>query len=88
MNYHIVARAEIFREGDLYVGLCPDLDVSSFGETIAEARQSLREALKAFIQACEQMGTLTEVLEEAGFAQEDHKWLPRQPVAAELVAVS
>ena len=88
MKYQIVARAEIFREGELYVGVCPDLEVSSFGETVAEARQSLREALEAFVQACEQMGTLTEVLEEAGFAQENQNWMPRQPVAAELVAVS
>jgi predicted RNase H-like HicB family nuclease len=88
MKYKIVARAEIFREGDLYVGVCPDLDVSSFGETVAEARQSLREALEAFVKACEQMGTLTEVLEEAGFAQENQHWMPRQPVAAELVAVN
>jgi len=87
MKTQIVARAEIFREGDLSVGVCPDLEVSSFGETVAEARQSLREALEAFVQACEQMGTLTEVLEEAGFAQENQNWMPRQPIAAELVAV-
>jgi predicted RNase H-like HicB family nuclease len=37
----LIARVEIFREGDLYVGLCPDLDVSSFGKTIEEAKSSL-----------------------------------------------
>jgi predicted RNase H-like HicB family nuclease len=87
MNQFIVVRAEIFREGDLYVGVCPDLDVSSFGETIEEARRSLREALEAFIEECKAMGTLAEVLEEAGFARQDGNWLPRQPVAAELVSV-
>ena len=74
MNQDIVVRAEIFREGDLYVGVCPDLDVSSFGETIEEARRSLREALEAFIEECKAMGTLAEVLEEAGFA---FKWRHR-----------
>lgn len=88
MKYNIVARVEIFQEGDLYVGVCPDLDVSSFGETIAETRQALREALEAFVLGCEQLGTLTEVLEDAGFAQEKQNWMPRQPVAAELVAVN
>jgi predicted RNase H-like HicB family nuclease len=63
LQQRIIVREEIFREGDLYVGLCPDLDVSSFGETIEEARQSLREALEAFIEECEAMGTLAEVLE-------------------------
>lgn len=87
MKCQIIVRVEIFREGDLYVGVCPDLDVSSFGDTVAEARRSLREALEAFIQECEQMGTLTEVLQDAGFALENQTWMPRQPVAAELVSV-
>jgi predicted RNase H-like HicB family nuclease len=87
MRQRIVVRAEIFREGDLYVGLCPDLDVSSFGETIEEARKSLREALEAFLEECERMDSLTAILEEAGFAHSDANWLPRQPIAAELVPV-
>ena len=87
MRQRIVVRAEIFREGDLYVGVCPDLDVSSFGETIEEARHSLREALEAFLEECEAMGTLAEVLEEAGFVREDGTWLARQPVAAEMMPV-
>ena len=88
MNHKILVRTEVFREGDLYVGVCPDLDVSSFGETVAEARQSLREALEAFVSACEEMGTLTEILEEAGFVRERGNWVPRQPVSSELLAVS
>ncbi len=86
MQQRLVARLEIFREGDLYVGLCRDLEVSSFGETIEEAKQSLIEALGAFLEECEAMGTLEEVLEEAGFVLQEGQWLPRQPVAAELVA--
>jgi len=88
MDEHIIIRSEFFREGDVYVGICPDLDVSSFGETIEEARQSLREALKAFLEECETMGTLHDVLEEAGFIHQDMSWLPRQPVAAELLSVA
>jgi predicted RNase H-like HicB family nuclease len=84
---NVVVRAEFFREGDLYVGFCPDLDVSSFGESVDEARRSLREALEAFIEECEAMGTLEEVLEEAGFVREDANWLARQPVSAELVSL-
>lgn len=62
----IEVRIEILQEGDLYVGICPDLDVSSFGESIEKARQSLQKALEAFLEECEVMGTLTEVLEESG----------------------
>lgn len=87
MQQRIVVRVEIFREDDLYVGVCPDLDVSSFGETVEEAKRSLREALMVFVEECEAMGTLVEVLEEAGFVQEIGTWLPRQPLAAELIPV-
>ena len=64
MKNGIVVRSEIFREDDLYVAICPDLDVSSYGETENEARISLREAVEAFLEECENMGTLEEVLDE------------------------
>jgi predicted RNase H-like HicB family nuclease len=38
--------AIIEREGDGYVGLCPELDVASQGETVAETRANLREAIE------------------------------------------
>jgi len=63
-------RAEILQEGDLYVGLCPALNVSSFGETIEEARRSLHEAMEAFVEECEAMVTLEDVMSEAGFFKE------------------
>jgi predicted RNase H-like HicB family nuclease len=85
MAVRVVYRAEFFREGDLYVGFAPELSVSSFGETLEEAKRSLREAVEAFLEECEALGSLEEVLEEAGFVKQDDHWLPRQPVAAELL---
>jgi len=67
MAPRIVLRAEFFREDDLFVGLAPELDVSSFGESLEEAKRSLEEAVLAFVEECEAMGTLEEVLREAGF---------------------
>ncbi len=83
----VVVRVEFFREGERYVGLAPELDVSSFGETLEDAKGSLQEALEAFIEECEAMGTLEDVLEEAGFERRRDLWLPRQPLAAELLSV-
>ena len=85
MAQQIVFRAEFFRERDLYVGLAPELNVSSFGETLDEAKKSLKEAVEGFLEECETMGTFEEVLEEAGFEKKGNQWLPRQPVAAELL---
>lgn len=85
MAQQIVFRAEFFKEGDLYVGLAPELNVSSFGETLDEAKESLKEAVDGFLEECETMGTLEDVIEEAGFEKTGNQWLPRQPIAAELL---
>lgn len=81
-------KVEIFKEDYFYVALCPSLNVSSFGETIDEAKKSLVEALNIFIEECSEMGTLEEVLEESGFTKKDQNWLPRQAVSEERVALA
>jgi len=65
----ISLKVEIFKEGDAYVALSPELNVSSFGETVEEAKRSIKEALEAFIEECERMGTLEAILEESGFSR-------------------
>jgi len=40
----------IEREDDLYVALCPEVDVVSQGHTIDEARKNLIEALELFFE--------------------------------------
>jgi predicted RNase H-like HicB family nuclease len=87
MVENIQLKVEIFQEDDLYVGICPALDVSSFGTTVAEARTSVQEALAAFVEECTEMETLTEVLEEAGFTLKDGLWLYPQPVVVEMVTL-
>ena len=85
----IVFHVTIFEEEDSYVALCPELNVSSFGESVSEARRSVTEAVEAFLEECETMGTLKEVLEESGFVMDAQgHWRPRRPVAAEEIALS
>ena len=48
MNGHLTAIVE--REGDGYVSLCPELDVASQGDTVAEARDNLIEAVTLFFE--------------------------------------
>jgi len=42
--------AVIEREDDGFVALCPELDISSQGDTVDEARNNLREALELFFE--------------------------------------
>ncbi len=46
--------AIIEREGDLYVALCPELDVASQGTSIEDARANLVEALTLFFEVAEE----------------------------------
>ena len=48
MNRRLTAIVE--REGDGYVSLCPQLDVASQGDTVAEARDNLIEAVTLFFE--------------------------------------
>jgi predicted RNase H-like HicB family nuclease len=83
----LVYRAEVFQEDDQWVGLCPDLDVSSFGDNPDEAKQSLKEAVEAFIEGCAELGSLPDVLVESGFVKEGDVWRIRERFTDELKAV-
>ena len=85
---NIFVRIEIFEEGDVYVALSPELNVSSFGETIEDAKKSFKEAIEAFIEECQEMGTLEDVLEESGFSKVDDFWKSRKPIAEEDLALA
>ena len=41
------------KEGDLYVALCPELDVASQGTTVEEATANLKEAVELFLECAD-----------------------------------
>lgn len=73
----------LYKEDDQIVALCPELNVSSFGDTIEEALAALQEAVTLFLEECQRMGTLEIVLEEAGYRRDPsapQRWVLRQPI--------
>ena len=48
MNRQLTAVIE--REGSGYVSFCPELDIASQGDTVAEAGKNLTEALELFFE--------------------------------------
>ena len=62
--------AHIFKEGETYVAYVPALDVSSCGSTDEEARRNIRDAVRGFLAASASLGTLDEIVEEAGYKPE------------------
>jgi predicted RNase H-like HicB family nuclease len=45
--------AIIEREDDMFVALCPELDIASQGKTVEEARTNLVEALELFFETAD-----------------------------------
>ncbi len=65
--------SQIFKAGKMYVAYAPELDVSTCATTKAKARKNLKEAVRLFLEEAEKMGTLHQILEEAGFVERDKK---------------
>jgi len=57
---------EIWKEGNMYVSYCPELDIASCGEDVEKAKTNLYEAITINIEETKKMGTFTEFLENCG----------------------
>ena len=59
----------IFKEGRTFVAHALELDVSSCGGTKEKALTNLKEAARLFLEEAEKLGTLEQILEEAGYSK-------------------
>ena len=59
--------AQIWKDGDQFIAHAMPLDVMSAGSTPEAARKALDEAVHLFLVTAADMGTLEELLEEAGY---------------------
>ncbi len=68
MSKHIVNKIPVlfFQEGKKIVAYSPALDLSTYGDTEAQARKRFAEAATIFLSEIHDMGTAKEVLEECG----------------------
>lgn len=79
----------IFKEDETYVAYCPELDVSSCGNSVEDARVMLKTAVRLFLEEAEKMGTIEEILEEARYKKDaSGRWIPPKLIATELVTAS
>lgn len=70
-----------FKESGTYVAYVPELDISSCGATIDDARRNIRDAVRGFLETSAEMGTLNEILEEAGYENKSGSWQAPEFVA-------
>jgi len=67
----------VFKEGRMFVAHAVELDVSSCGGSEAKAVKNLKEAVRLFLDEAENMGTLEQILSEAGYSRSKRKLAPR-----------
>jgi len=63
----------LFKEGRTYVAHALELDVSSCGGTQDKALNNLKEAVRLFLEEAEKIGTLEQILAEAGYNRTKQK---------------
>lgn len=59
----------VFKDGRSFVAHALELDVSSCGGTKERAVRNLKTAVRLFLEEADRMGTLDQILREAGYRQ-------------------
>lgn len=73
-NLRIEYTLQMWREGASVIAHAMPLDVMSAGKTEEEARRAVDEAVGLFLKTAADMGTLEQVLEDAGYVLRDDEW--------------
>ena len=60
---------EIWKEGNMYVSYCPELDIASAGENVLEAKKHLIEVIIINIEETKKMGTYEKFLDDCGLEE-------------------
>jgi predicted RNase H-like HicB family nuclease len=74
---------QIWQEGDQFIAHAMPLDIMSAGATPQNARDALQEAVELFISTASEMGTLGDILEEAGYQRREGEWVSPTWIAVE-----
>jgi predicted RNase H-like HicB family nuclease len=81
--------AIVFKEDETYIAYCPELDISSCGDSVEKAKEMLKTAVRLFIEEAEKMGTLEDIMDESRYIRDSKgRWQPPKLVATELISVS
>lgn len=77
MKLKLPLTVKVFYEGTSkdapWVSYNPEFKVASCGPTSKKAEANLKEAIQGFLKTCEDIGTLEEIMQDAGFLVEDRK---------------
>ena len=74
----IVYQIQESRSGSTYQAVCPELIMTAFGDSPEAAREALRSQVSMYLEDCDELGTLDEVLIEAGFYFDGEAWISNE----------
>jgi predicted RNase H-like HicB family nuclease len=83
MRMDIAYTIQIWREDEQFIAHAMPLDVMSSGSTSEEARAAVNEAVHLFLVTAAEMGTLEQILQEAGYQWQGDRWVSPEWVALE-----
>ena len=71
----------------MYVAYTPQLDLSSCGGAKDKALRNFKEAVRLFLEEAEKLGTLHQILEEAGYLVRNNKMQGPKFVSTQRVSL-
>ncbi len=74
----IVYQIQESRSGKVHQAVCAELLITAFGDSPEEARESLRTQVAQYLEDCDALGSLDEVLIEAGFYFDGDAWVSNE----------
>ncbi|MBY0347529.1 MAG: hypothetical protein K2W79_04650 [Hydrotalea flava] len=71
----------VLQQGDYYVAYCPSLNLSSYGDTIDDAKVGFDEVMEAYLEECKENDTLHDDLVKNGWTFNIHNHKKAEPPA-------
>ncbi|PKB67965.1 MAG: hypothetical protein BZY81_03470 [SAR202 cluster bacterium Io17-Chloro-G4] len=74
----IVYQIQESRSGKVFEAYCAELVITGFGDTAEAAKEELRSQVAMYLEDCDNLGELDDVLIEAGFYFDGDKWVSNE----------
>ena len=74
----IVYQIQESRSGSVYEAFCAELVITGFGDTAEAAKEELRSQVAMYLEDCDNLGELDDVLIEARFYFDGDKWVSNE----------
>ncbi len=78
----VVYQVEESQSGKTSQAYCPELILLGFGDTPEEAKEALQAEVRSYLEDCDRLGILEDVLIEAGFYDDGDRWVSNAVIPA------